>query len=190
MIEEVTPLQASANSTVSNCEANDGTITVSVTGGIAPYTYTINGNTSTSNTFAGLAAGAYTVSVEDANNCATSVAVTVGETNCLINLAVDVEVIDFQEIYEVGDTIVVAVTVSNTGPIDATGVEVNYELPDGTQVVSSTDSSFDINTGTWNVNEVNVNEPMTVFVTLVVACLLYTSPSPRDATLSRMPSSA
>ena len=27
-------------------------------------------------------------------------------------------------------------------------------------------------------------------ICLVVACLLYTSPSPRDATLSRMPSSA
>ena len=29
-----------------------------------------------------------------------------------------------------------------------------------------------------------------VFVTVVISCLLYTSPSPRDATLSRMPSSA
>ena len=29
-----------------------------------------------------------------------------------------------------------------------------------------------------------------VFLTLIVICLLYTSPSPRDATLSRMPSSA
>ena len=27
-------------------------------------------------------------------------------------------------------------------------------------------------------------------ITRVIACLLYTSPSPRDATLSRMPSSA
>ena len=29
-----------------------------------------------------------------------------------------------------------------------------------------------------------------VFFTILVTCLLYTSPSPRDATLSRMPSSA
>ena len=31
---------------------------------------------------------------------------------------------------------------------------------------------------------------MCVFAGLVMICLLYTSPSPRDATLSRMPSSA
>ena len=31
---------------------------------------------------------------------------------------------------------------------------------------------------------------LAVFVLLYMICLLYTSPSPRDATLSRMPSSA
>ena len=34
-----------------------------------------------------------------------------------------------------------------------------------------------------------IREPFGKFVLLVI-CLLYTSPSPRDATLSRMPSSA
>ena len=29
-----------------------------------------------------------------------------------------------------------------------------------------------------------------IIVTMIITCLLYTSPSPRDATLSRMPSSA
>ena len=39
--------------------------------------------------------------------------------------------------------------------------------------------------------EVNTdNYPMHDNVDLVLSCLLYTSPSPRDATLSRMPSSA
>ena len=33
-------------------------------------------------------------------------------------------------------------------------------------------------------------KPMQVIPLLLEACLLYTSPSPRDATLSRMPSSA
>ena len=32
--------------------------------------------------------------------------------------------------------------------------------------------------------------PLTVAIAVITLCLLYTSPSPRDATLSRMPSSA
>ena len=47
-------------------------------------------------------------------------------------------------------------------------------------------------------NKVVQNYPLSIFIvglprcgsTLVESCLLYTSPSPRDATLSRMPSSA
>ena len=45
------------------------------------------------------------------------------------------------------------------------------------------------------INRVKVLQPFTVTETknkfdLFITCLLYTSPSPRDATLSRMPSSA
>ena len=39
-----------------------------------------------------------------------------------------------------------------------------------------------------NPYRVSIRSPM--FITIPYACLLYTSPSPRDATLSRMPSSA
>src|SRR5690606_31924587 len=47
-----------------------GQIVVIVTGGEAPYTYSINGGTNqTSNTFMNLAAGSYVVRVTDANNC-------------------------------------------------------------------------------------------------------------------------
>ena len=38
--------------------------------------------------------------------------------------------------------------------------------------------------------ELNRNEPRISYMPKIIACLLYTSPSPRDATLSRMPSSA
>ena len=37
---------------------------------------------------------------------------------------------------------------------------------------------------------VDVDDPEMRLVNLLPICLLYTSPSPRDATLSRMPSSA
>ena len=39
----------------------------------------------------------------------------------------------------------------------------------------------------WQINEIKI---ITVNLTAIKSCLLYTSPSPRDATLSRMPSSA
>ena len=37
---------------------------------------------------------------------------------------------------------------------------------------------------------IDVNKRKNIFLTMITTCLLYTSPSPRDATLSRMPSSA
>ena len=56
--------------TVVNCfgESN-GSISVGVTGGTAPYAYAWSVGTSTSNTITGLSAGSYTVTVTDANNC-------------------------------------------------------------------------------------------------------------------------
>jgi len=46
--------------------------------------------------------------------------------------------------------------------------------------------------GCFSIAREPVGEPMTVeqLLTLVKACLLYTSPSPRDVEESRMPSSA
>ena len=44
--------------------------------------------------------------------------------------------------------------------------------------------------GDVSVRQGRINEVGTVTEGLAPSCLLYTSPSPRDATLSRMPSSA
>lgn len=52
--------------------ANDGTITIVVSGGTAPYDYSIDGGTTFANTtglFTGLSGGAYNVVVKDANGC-------------------------------------------------------------------------------------------------------------------------
>jgi hypothetical protein len=66
------------NNTSSN--SNDGSITVSTNGGIAPYTYTLlNSNniviipSQLSNTFNNLAAGTYGVTVTDAKGCSSSI---------------------------------------------------------------------------------------------------------------------
>ncbi len=58
--------------------ALDGTITVSASGGVAPYTYSKNGTTfQTSNSFTGLAVGAVTITVKDANGCTGSASISV-----------------------------------------------------------------------------------------------------------------
>lgn len=48
----------------------NGTITVTPAGGVGPYQYSLNGGAyQASNVFTGLCAGAYTVTIKDANNC-------------------------------------------------------------------------------------------------------------------------
>lgn len=60
---------------------NDGDITVSATGGTTPYLYSIDGGTTwqAAGTFSGLAAGSYTITIEDAAGCQTTVNTTVIE---------------------------------------------------------------------------------------------------------------
>jgi len=64
---------ASLNVTQPNCAGNTGSITINGTGGVTPYTYSINGvNFNASNIFGSLASGSYTVTIKDANNCTSS----------------------------------------------------------------------------------------------------------------------
>lgn len=59
---------------------NNGQIFVSASGGSAPLTYSINGTTFvTSNTFNGLSAGTYTVTVKDVNGCQQTFNTTITE---------------------------------------------------------------------------------------------------------------
>lgn len=52
------------------CEAPNGSIVVTGTGGTAPYTYSLNGGTfQASGTFSNLSAGSYTLAARDANGC-------------------------------------------------------------------------------------------------------------------------
>jgi uncharacterized protein (DUF2141 family) len=55
---------------LTTCTANDGSITVSATGGKAPYKYSLNGGTKqASATFSDLSAGTYSVTVFDDKDC-------------------------------------------------------------------------------------------------------------------------
>lgn len=67
-----------AASNAATCANNDGSITITATGGKTPLQYSINSTTYQSgNVFTGLAAGNYTVSVKDANNCISTYPITV-----------------------------------------------------------------------------------------------------------------
>ena len=89
--------------------------------------------------------------------------------NNISDLAVTKEVDDVDP--EEGDTITYTIRLENAGPADASTVILSDACPVGTTLSGSTPSAGSYASPIWT-------------------CLLYTSPSPRDATLSRMPSSA
>lgn len=59
------------------CAQNDGSASVTVTGGQQPYTYVWSPNVSTGSTASGLAAGTYSVTVTDGTGCASSTTITI-----------------------------------------------------------------------------------------------------------------
>jgi hypothetical protein len=64
---------------------NTGSATVNVTGGVAPYTYSWTGSTSTSATATGLTAGAYTVTVTDATSATITRSFTITQPTSALN---------------------------------------------------------------------------------------------------------
>ena len=129
-----------------------------------------------------------------------SVMFTVGEGMADIELLKDIDKLRVGPNEEVEFTI----TIVNNGPDPAFGVTVEDILPDGfTDVTNLTHGGVMAqNRILWTIGEIEVDD----FVTLTFnaravhfldrecdyknVCLLYTSPSPRDRTRSRMPSSA
>lgn len=81
-------LSLTATATGTTCLGNDGTITATAAGGIAPYQYSIDGGTTwqNSNTLTGIADGAYTIQVKDANTCIASTSVTVTQLPSTLSL--------------------------------------------------------------------------------------------------------
>jgi hypothetical protein len=71
------------------CGNSNGGFTVNASGGTAPYSYTINGNTASGNVFSGLAAGTYTATVTDNNGCSSSVSMQITQPALLtvVNIA-------------------------------------------------------------------------------------------------------
>ncbi len=71
------PLDFTTTTTETCIGGSTGTISVSATGGVSPYTYSNGGNYQSPSDFSGLAAGNYTVTIKDALGNTTSKSVTV-----------------------------------------------------------------------------------------------------------------
>ncbi len=79
-------IRATATPTDASCNNSDGSISVTQTGGTAPYTYSIDGtNFQASNVFSGLPPGEYTVTVDDINGVQGQTAVSI-HNNCNIRV--------------------------------------------------------------------------------------------------------
>ena len=98
-----------------------------------------------------------------------------------------------------GDTVTFQIAVTNEGAAQATNVSLTDSLPAGITFTADTTSqgSYDPATGLFTIGTLDVGDSAILTLSGTVdagqggnTCLLYTSPSPRDATLSRMPSSA
>ncbi len=76
-ITEPSQLTASAVSTNATCDLNNGTITVSVSGGVASYAFAWSDGASVSQNRTNMAAGIYTVTVTDLNGCTKTASATV-----------------------------------------------------------------------------------------------------------------
>ncbi|MBK6977561.1 MAG: carboxypeptidase regulatory-like domain-containing protein [Cytophagaceae bacterium] len=73
-INQSTQLVANAATVNVTCkDGNDGSISVNVTGGLAPYTYVWSNGAPSSATITGLTGGTYSVVVKDANNCSKEI---------------------------------------------------------------------------------------------------------------------
>lgn len=74
-----TAVSASASKTDATCAGNNGTASATASGGTGAYTY-VWSNGATTAAISGLAAGNYSVTVRDGNNCSATASVTVSST--------------------------------------------------------------------------------------------------------------
>src|SRR5690554_3567671 len=76
---DVLTASVSAQNDVTVSGGNDGSATITATGGTAPYTYSWSPSGGTSDTATGLTAGTYTVDITDDSGCTTDVTVVITE---------------------------------------------------------------------------------------------------------------
>jgi hypothetical protein len=133
-----TPITLMVSHTSATCGQNNGTATVSASGGAAPYSYMWS-NFVTSNSIGPVAAGFYSVTVTDANNCFSVAHTIIGQSGTLnISLLSQTNVLCWG---------------NSTGSISVTGVggtgPYQYNVNGGIYQPSGTFSGLPV--GTYNI---------------------------------------
>ncbi|HWB62209.1 MAG TPA: hypothetical protein VG603_01775, partial [Chitinophagales bacterium] len=84
-VTQPTQLNTTFVSSPTHCNGGtDGSITVHTSGGTAPYTFQWSGGLGTDSIASNLAAGSYTVTVYDHNNCSTSATIPVNQPSAVV----------------------------------------------------------------------------------------------------------
>ncbi len=144
-------------------DENIGAITATVDGGTAPYTYAWD-NGATTNTISDLAAGTYTLTVTDANNCTTTGSATITQ---LANLEIEMMATD---VTCNGATDGTATVTANGGEMPYTydwdnggDTQTITDLAPGTYTVTVTGAA-----GCMAIGTVTVGEPSAITLTTTV----------------------
>ena len=136
----------------------DGLIDLSVTGGLAPYSYSWS-NSALTEDLSSLPAGNYSVTVNDASTCTTSLSVIITEPTSLVANSVESSFIGCNG----GNGILTVTATGGTGTYIGTG---SYTVVAGNYTYTVTDAN-----GCSSTTTINVNEP-----TQIVATANITSP--------------
>jgi PKD repeat protein len=72
-------LTATFTSDPASCGQNDGSVSIEAAGGLTPYSYIWNNMATSNTTFSGLAGGSYTMTLQDANGCASTLNYSISE---------------------------------------------------------------------------------------------------------------
>jgi len=141
-ISEPTALAITETHTNVTCNGlSDGTIDITVSGGITPYTYLWNDNVTTEDRTA-IASGTYTVNVTDSNACNVSLSITVNE-NPVLNIT---ETYSNATCLGYSDGSINLVTTGGATPYsyvwdDGTYTQNRTNIPAGTYTVTVTDAN-------------------------------------------------
>ncbi|MEL6942962.1 MAG: hypothetical protein AAFO82_09855, partial [Bacteroidota bacterium] len=89
-VEETPPISAEIVLVeAESCGQNNGSFSVEVLSGVAPYSYNIGNGFVDNPSFASLAAGDYEVTIQDANGCTTSEVVIIEASNTALSTSID-----------------------------------------------------------------------------------------------------
>uniref|UniRef100_UPI001A957D60 T9SS type B sorting domain-containing protein n=1 Tax=Desertivirga arenae TaxID=2810309 RepID=UPI001A957D60 len=155
--------------------ASTGAVTVSGSGGTGPYEYKLgNGAYQASGSFSGLTAGAYTVTIKDANGVISTTTVTINQPSTGLSLAVSTKA--NVNIYNTATGSVTLVAAGGTAPYE-------YKLDAGSFQQSAVFNNLRAKTYTGTVKDANGISATVTFTIEQPAALTLILVSKRDVML-------